>query len=81
MDREPSRPPPVYRPEEVANAILHAAVHPVRDIIVAGGGDLFVAGKEFAPGAYDHFATAILARQKRLEPPRHRKHALHISAT
>ena len=31
MDREPSLPPPIYPPGEVANAILHAAVHPQRD--------------------------------------------------
>ncbi len=30
MDREPTLPPPIYPPEEVANAILHAAVHPQR---------------------------------------------------
>lgn len=78
MDREPSLPPPVYRPEEVANAILHAAAHPIRDIIVGGGGKLFVAGKEFAPGVYDHFAPAIIALQKRPEPPRHPEGALHV---
>ncbi|WP_043357217.1 SDR family oxidoreductase, partial [Methylobacterium sp. B1] len=59
MDREPSLPPPIYPPEEVANAILHAAVHPQRDIIVGGAGKAFVAGKEFAPGAYDHLSSAI----------------------
>ena len=70
MDREPTLPPPIYPPEEVANAILHAAVHPQRDIIVGGGGKLFVMGKEFAPGAYDELAPAIIALQKRAEPPR-----------
>ena len=45
MDREPTLPPPIYPPEEVANAILHAAVHPQRDIFVGGGGKLFVDGQ------------------------------------
>ncbi|GJD94762.1 SDR family oxidoreductase [Methylobacterium iners] len=77
MDREPSLPPPIYRPEEVANAILHTAVHPQRDIFVGGGGKLFVMGKEFAPGAYDELAPAIIALQKRAEPPREPEGALH----
>ncbi|MDP4002165.1 SDR family oxidoreductase [Methylobacterium sp. NEAU K] len=77
MDREPSLPPPVYPPTEVANAILHAAVHPQRDIIVGGAGKAFVAGKEFAPGAYDLLAPAIIALQKRGIPPRDPAGALH----
>jgi NAD(P)-dependent dehydrogenase (short-subunit alcohol dehydrogenase family) len=77
MDRQPTLPPPIYPPEEVANAILHAAVHPQRDIVVGGGGKLFVMGKEFAPGAYDELAPAIIALQKRSEPPRDPQGALH----
>ncbi|KMO36368.1 short-chain dehydrogenase [Methylobacterium variabile] len=77
MDRQPTLPPPIYPPEEVANAILHAAVHPQRDIFVGGGGKLFVMGKEFAPGAYDELAPAIIALQKRSEPPRSPQGALH----
>lgn len=30
--------PPVYQPETVAEAILHAVRHPVRDVVVGGGG-------------------------------------------
>jgi NAD(P)-dependent dehydrogenase (short-subunit alcohol dehydrogenase family) len=77
MDRQPTLPPPIYRPEEVANAILHAAVHPQRDIFVGGGGKLFVMSKEFAPGAYDELAPAIIALQKRSEPPRDPEGALY----
>jgi NADP-dependent 3-hydroxy acid dehydrogenase YdfG len=77
MDRRPTLPPPIYPPEEVANAILHAAVHPIRDVFVGGGGKVFVAGKEFAPGAYDQLAPAIIALQKRAEPAHHHDGALH----
>lgn len=77
LDREPMLPPPVYRAEEVAHAILHAAVHPQRDIVVGGAGKLFVAGKEFAPGAYDHLAAQIAALQKRTMEPRRPAGALH----
>ena len=77
MAREPMLPPPVYPPEEVANAILHAAVHPQRDIFVGGAAKLFAASKEFAPGAFDLLAPAILALQKRSGAPRHPTGTLH----
>jgi NAD(P)-dependent dehydrogenase (short-subunit alcohol dehydrogenase family) len=77
MDRRPTLPPPIYPPEEVANAILHAAEHGQRDIIVGGGGKLFVMGKDFAPGAYDQLASAIIALQQRSEPAEHSEGALH----
>ncbi|MDQ3780429.1 MAG: SDR family oxidoreductase [Chloroflexota bacterium] len=38
MEAEPKHVPPVYAPETVARAILHAAETPVRDIFVGGGG-------------------------------------------
>ncbi len=38
--REAKLPKPHYAPEEVAHAILHAAVHPQRDIYVGGTGRL-----------------------------------------
>lgn len=77
MDREPTLPPPIYRPQEVAHAILHAAVHPQRDIFVGGAGKLFAASKEFAPGAFDLLAPAIVAMQKRTGSPRRPAGALH----
>ena len=77
MDREPMLPPPVYPPEEVANAILHCAVHPLRDVIVGGAGKVFAASKEFAPGAFDLLAPAIVAMQKRPGRPRRPTGTLH----
>jgi len=77
MDREPMLPPPVYPPEEVAHAILHCAVHPQRDVFVGGAGKVFAAGKEFAPGAFDLLAPAIVAMQKRPGRPRRPAGSLH----
>ena len=77
MDREPSLPPPIYRPEEVAEAILHAAVHPRRDIYVGGAGKVLSDFKTAAPGTYDLLAPAISAFEKRRERPRDPAGALH----
>ena len=36
MEAEPALPPPLYAPEVVAEVILYAAEHPVRDIYAGG---------------------------------------------
>jgi short-subunit dehydrogenase len=38
MPVEPNNPPPVYAPDIVADAILHCAEHPMRDVFIGGGG-------------------------------------------
>lgn len=78
-DAEPKLPPPVYRPDEVANAILHAAVHPMRDIYVGGGAKALASFKEFAPGAYDALAPLVTTFQKRNERPRDPAGSLHAA--
>ncbi len=71
MDREPQLPPPVYPPEEVAEAILHAATHPVRDLYVGGSGRIMTALAWRAPRTMDRISENIMAEQQfRDEPPR-----------
>lgn len=70
MDREPTLPPPLYRPEEVAEAILHAAVHPRREIYVGGAASALSNLKAVAPNAYDLLAPAISAFERKREKPR-----------
>ena len=77
MDREPTLPPPIYRPEEVAEAILHAAVHPRRDIYVGGAGKALSNLNAIAPGSYDLLAPVITAFERRTEKPRDPAGALH----
>ena len=77
MDREPTLPPPIYRPEVVARAILHAAIHPQRDIVVGGSGKALIAMKEFAPGLADLLAPVVTSLQKRGKPPENPEGALH----
>src|SRR5687767_2102336 len=49
MEVEPINPPPVYAPETVAEAILHCAEHPERDVTIGGGGRVLAALGQHAP--------------------------------
>ncbi|MBA3260632.1 MAG: SDR family oxidoreductase [Gemmatimonadales bacterium] len=55
---EPKHIPPVYAPEVVADAILHCAAHPVRDVLVGGSGKLFSATEKYAPRLFDRMKEA-----------------------
>ncbi len=70
MDREPSLPPPVYAPEDVAAAILHAAEHGGRDLYVGGSGKAITLAGNTVPAALD-WASARFgpAASKRLRAP------------
>lgn len=50
---EPQNPPPVYAPEIVAEAILHCAEHPERDVYVGGGSKGISVLGQYAPRATD----------------------------
>jgi len=74
-------PPPVYTPEEVANAILHAAVHPHRDIMVGGGAKAMSALNKRYPGVMDWVSSKIMSKQQtRNEPAVSQDSALHQHA-
>ena len=45
--------PPIYQPNVVADAILYAAEHPVRDIVVGGAGKALVAMQRLSPRLLD----------------------------
>lgn len=51
--RESKLPPPVYSPDIVADAILHCAEHPRRDMFVGGGGKAMALLGAFAPRVLD----------------------------
>lgn len=76
--QEPSLPPPVYRPEEVAKAILFAATHAKRDIMVGSGARAMSAMGQAAPGLMDRLAAKTMSRaQFRKEAAREPSGALH----
>ncbi len=57
---EPHHVPPVYAPEAVAHAILHAASHPVREVFVGGGARALAAAGRIAPGLTDRLMEAAI---------------------
>jgi NAD(P)-dependent dehydrogenase (short-subunit alcohol dehydrogenase family) len=61
--------PPVYPPELVADAILHAAEHPVREIVVSGVGKLMDMSERLSPQLMDAFMLRFgFEGQKTAEP-------------
>jgi len=58
MAVEPQNPPPVYAPETVAEAILHCAENPERDLYVGGGGAVFAQAGHHAPRLTDKLIQA-----------------------
>jgi NADP-dependent 3-hydroxy acid dehydrogenase YdfG len=53
MASMPKPPPPAYAPEAVARAIVRAATHPTREILVGGAGLQAVLAQRFAPALTD----------------------------
>jgi NAD(P)-dependent dehydrogenase (short-subunit alcohol dehydrogenase family) len=51
--------PPVYEPREVAAAILYAAQHPVRDVVVGGAGYTFETMARVAPRLLERILLVI----------------------
>ena len=70
---EPGRkgdfPPPVYAPEEVAMAILHAAVHPARDIRVGGASKAMGAMGKLAPRLFDRIGETMMSKAQLKDEP------------
>jgi short-subunit dehydrogenase len=64
MREEPKNPPPVYAPEPVAEAILYAAEHPVRDIYVGAAGRGLSVGAFVAPRLTDKAMEWMFDSQK-----------------
>jgi short-subunit dehydrogenase len=76
-DREPQLPPPVYQPDDVAYAILHAAAHPVREVYVGSAARIMASLKNYVPRAADWISENVMVpREFRDEPPRDPEGAL-----
>src|SRR4051812_26732596 len=66
---EPKNPAPVYAPETVARAILYAATHYERDILVGAAGKLFSVMEYFAPRLTDKYMEKVLFKQQQTDRP------------
>jgi len=69
-DREPKLPSPRIEPQQVADAILHAATHPTRDVKVGAMAVLDTMLGKFAPSLADRMSAKQVDRQHYDEPPR-----------
>ncbi len=79
---EPKNPAPVYSPELVAEAILHAAAHPTRDLYVGGGGKMLGALSHIAPALLDRYMEGTMFRAQRTRRPSPvADHALYVAGS
>ncbi|HZB27980.1 MAG TPA: SDR family oxidoreductase, partial [Gemmatimonadales bacterium] len=69
MEVQPKPPAPVYAPEVVANAILRAAEHPVRDITIGGGGRFISALGTALPRLTDFYMERAMFSSQRSDIP------------
>ncbi len=62
--------PPIYQPELAAEAVLYAAEHPMRDIVVGGAGKSLALANRLSPRAADRILEAIAFKGQRSETPK-----------
>jgi len=79
MPVEPMNPPPVYAPETVAEAILHCAEYPERDVYVGGGGRVLVEAGHHAPRLTDKLMEAAMfdLQKSERQKPENRSDSLY----
>jgi short-subunit dehydrogenase len=75
--QEANFPPPVYRPEEVAETILHAAEHPVRDAFIGSGARAISMLAGVAPRLLDWVSAKLLVPAQHGQKPATRTDNLH----
>src|SRR5205823_3934366 len=69
MPRRPQPVPPIFSPETAADAILYAAEHPAREMVVGGSALKAILGQKLAPGLADRYLAASgYQAQQRGEP-------------
>jgi short-subunit dehydrogenase len=71
LEVEPKHAPPVYAPEVVAEAVLHAAQAPIRDIFAGGAGRLVQSLSHHAPRFVDSAMERSFFEQTKSSHPPH----------
>lgn len=69
-ENEPQVAPPVYAPEVVARAILHAATHKVRSVTVGGAGRAMVGSAHLMPSIMDRFFRWSMPKMQQSDDPK-----------
>jgi NAD(P)-dependent dehydrogenase (short-subunit alcohol dehydrogenase family) len=69
MDVKPQGPPPIYQPSIVADCVLYAAEHPVRDLYAGGAGKMMALTQMLAPGLADAILAWVGVRAERTGEP------------
>jgi len=69
-ENEPQVAPPVYAPEVVAQAILHAATHKVRSVTVGGAGRMMVGSAQLLPKVMDRVFGWSMPRVQQTDDPK-----------
>ena len=77
MADQPQHAPPVYKPESVARAILHAATVPVRDLFIGGSARFVASMDHWAPRLTDKAIEKVIIPGTHSGRPRHGREALH----
>jgi NAD(P)-dependent dehydrogenase (short-subunit alcohol dehydrogenase family) len=69
MPRKPMPVPPIYQPEVVADAIVHAAIHPRKEMWVGGRNALGIVANRLVPGLLDHYLARVGYRAQMTAEP------------
>jgi NADP-dependent 3-hydroxy acid dehydrogenase YdfG len=59
LPRHPKPLPPIFQPEVIAKAVLHAAEHPAREIWIGGSAVKAIVGQRLVPGLLDRYLARI----------------------
>lgn len=68
LETQPEYPPPVYAPEVAATNIVYAASHPMRDLVIGGGGRMITVLTQ-APRLADKFQERMHFKQQHSNRP------------
>lgn len=69
MDVKPKGPPPFYQPAVVADCVLHAAEHPVRDLFAGGAAKMMATTQMLAPKLVDAALARVGIPSSRTDEP------------
>ena len=74
---QPKGPPPIYEPAVVADCVLYAAEHPVRDLFAGGAGKMMATSQMLAPRLLDAVLAKVGVPLQRTDEPANGESALY----